>query len=54
MRRYNYSDFWQAIINRDVEGIKTAADVLGVGQLYALFACMVTARLGIEIRSRKV
>jgi len=42
--RYNYSDFWQAIINRDVEGIKASADLLGVGQLYALFACMVTAR----------
>merc|ERR1719309_183261 len=42
--RYNYADFWQAIINRDVEAIKAAADVLGVGQLYGLFACMVTAR----------
>ena len=29
--RYDYADFWLAIINRDVEAIKTAADNLGVG-----------------------
>ena len=42
--RYDYSDFWLAIINRDVNQIKAAADKLGVGELYGLFACMVTAR----------
>merc|ERR1712106_428173 len=42
--RYDYADFWSAIINRDVESMKTAADELGVGELYGLFACMVTAR----------
>ena len=42
--RYDYSDFWLAIINRDVDQIKAAADKLGVGELYGLFACMVTAR----------
>jgi len=42
--RYDYSDFWLAIINRDVDKIKAAADKLGVGELYGLFACMVTAR----------
>jgi len=42
--RYDYADFWLAIINRDVEAIKTSADKLGVGSLYHLFACMVTAR----------
>ena len=42
--RYDYADFWSAIINRDVEAIKAAADNLGVGNLYGLFACMVTAR----------
>lgn len=42
--RYDYADFWSAIINRDVEAIKLAADNLGVGNLYGLFACMVTAR----------
>ena len=58
--RYDYADFWLAIINRDVEAIKSSADKLGVGNkmcflktqskcrlvgsLYGLFACMVTAR----------
>jgi len=42
--RYDYADFWLAIINKDVEAIKVAADNLGVGSLYGLFACMVTAR----------
>jgi len=42
--RYDYADFWHAIINRDVEAIKATADNLGVGSLYGLFACMVTAR----------
>ena len=42
--RYDYADFWLAIINRDVDKIKAAADKLGVGELYGLFACMVTAR----------
>merc|ERR1719499_2545461 len=42
--RYDYADFWLAIINRDVDSIKSAADKLGVGELYGLFACMVTAR----------
>ena len=42
--RYDYADFWLAIINRDVPSIRLAADRLGVGQLAELFACMVTAR----------
>ena len=42
--RYDYADFWLAIINRDVSSIRAAADRLGVGQLAELFACMVTAR----------
>ncbi len=42
--RYTYAEFWQAIIKRDVEAIRTAATALGVGELYGLFACMVTAR----------
>ena len=29
--RYDYADFWHAIINRDVEAIKSSADKLGVG-----------------------
>ena len=30
--RYDYADFWLAIINKDVEAIKVAADNLGVGK----------------------
>ena len=30
--RYDYADFWHAIINRDVEAIKATADNLGVGK----------------------
>jgi aarF domain-containing kinase len=42
--RYAYAELWQAIIKRDVEAIREAATTLGVGELYGLFACMVTAR----------
>ena len=35
--RYDYADFWLAIINRDVEAIKTTADNLGVGIDLSLF-----------------
>jgi len=42
--RYDYADFWNAIIHRDISAIKTSADKLGVGMLYGLFACMVTGR----------
>jgi len=56
--RYDYSEFWQAIINRDIDEIKRTADQLGVGDLYGLFACMVTARSwnsiqkGLEVSAR--
>jgi len=42
--RYNYAKFWLSIINANVEGIKKYGKELGVGNLYGLFACMVTAR----------
>jgi len=42
--RYDYADFWHGIIHRDVPAIKIAADKLGVGSLFGLFACMVTGR----------
>merc|ERR1719315_421882 len=42
--RYDYADFWNAIIHRNISAIKTSADKLGVGMLYGLFACMVTGR----------
>lgn len=42
--RKNYADFWLSILNADLDGIKQNADKLGVGQLYGLFACMVSGR----------
>merc|ERR1719167_1819882 len=42
--RYDYADFWNAIIHRDISAIKISADKLGVGMLYGLFACLVTGR----------
>ncbi|XP_040567744.1 aarF domain-containing protein kinase 1 [Lepeophtheirus salmonis] len=42
--RLDYADFWTNILNADVEGIRHSADKLGVGELYGLFACMVTGR----------
>ena len=42
--RYNYAQFWHSILKADLEGIKQSADCLGVGNLYGLFACMVTGR----------
>ena len=42
--RLNYAQFWLSILQADLDGIKRYADVLGVGQLYGLFACMVSGR----------
>ena len=42
--RLHYSQFWSSILKADLEGMKKNADHLGVGQLYGLFACMVTGR----------
>ncbi|XP_070578441.1 aarF domain-containing protein kinase 1-like [Ptychodera flava] len=42
--RLNYSLMWQSLINADIEGIKKHSQALGAGELYGLFACMLTAR----------
>ncbi|CAG5115789.1 unnamed protein product [Candidula unifasciata] len=42
--RVHYSKMWMAMINADTEGMKTHATALNVGDLYILFACMLTAR----------
>ncbi|BFZ11791.1 hypothetical protein BsWGS_14830 [Bradybaena similaris] len=42
--RMHYSKMWMAMINADTEGMKTHAAALNVGDLYILFACMLTAR----------
>lgn len=35
---------WLCLINSDVKGIKKYSEALGVGSLYWLLACMMTAR----------
>ena len=42
--RLNYCGLWQSILKADVEGIKQYSEKMGVGRLYPLFACIVTAR----------
>lgn len=43
--RYDYSQFWLAIIRRDRTAMRRHAEQLGItGELYGLFACMVTGR----------
>ncbi|XP_013113859.2 aarF domain-containing kinase 1 [Stomoxys calcitrans] len=43
--RYNYSKLWMSILNVDRTAMRTYAQNLGIrGDLYGLFACMVTGR----------
>ena len=42
--RWNYSHLWLALIQADLDNIKRYGMALGTGELYPLFACMVTAR----------
>ncbi|PIK61444.1 putative uncharacterized aarF domain-containing protein kinase 1 [Apostichopus japonicus] len=42
--RLNYARLWQSILAADIKGIKQYSDVLGAGEMYGLFACMLTAR----------
>ena len=42
--RIKYCNLWSSIIERNVEGIKKWARALGTGDLFPLFACMVTGR----------
>ncbi|KAH9507182.1 putative aarF domain-containing protein kinase 1 [Bulinus truncatus] len=42
--RMHYSQMWLAMINADIEGMKTHASALNVGDLFGLFACMLSAR----------
>ena len=39
-----YCNLWSSIIERNVEGIRHHALALGTGELFPLFACMVTGR----------
>ncbi|XP_039207535.1 aarF domain-containing protein kinase 1 isoform X3 [Crotalus tigris] len=42
--RLDYCRLWQALIKADVKQIKQYSQRLGAGDLYPLFACMLTAR----------
>lgn len=42
--RVSYSKLWMSLINTDLEGIKKYAAELNCGDMYGLFACMITAR----------
>lgn len=42
--RVSYSKLWMSLINADLEGIKKYATELNCGDMYGLFACMITAR----------
>lgn len=42
--RLTYSKLWLSILDADLEAIQHHGNQLGVGELYGLFACMVTGR----------
>ncbi|XP_065577696.1 aarF domain-containing kinase 1-like isoform X2 [Artemia franciscana] len=42
--RCTYSKFWLSILNADLKQIEKYGEELGVGELFGLFACMVTGR----------
>uniref|UniRef100_A0A7N4PPE8 AarF domain-containing protein kinase 1 n=1 Tax=Sarcophilus harrisii TaxID=9305 RepID=A0A7N4PPE8_SARHA len=42
--RLDYCHLWQALIKADMKGVKKYSQRLGAGELYPLFACMLTAR----------
>lgn len=42
--RLDYCHLWQSLIWTDMERVKKYSQRLGAGDLYPLFACMLTAR----------
>ncbi len=42
--RHQYSRMWLAILNGDVEEMKRWGKALGVGDLFPLLACIMTAK----------
>uniref|UniRef100_A0A1I7VZ80 Protein kinase domain-containing protein n=1 Tax=Loa loa TaxID=7209 RepID=A0A1I7VZ80_LOALO len=42
--RIKYSKLWLALLEPDLNEVKKCAQSMGVGELYGLFACMVTSR----------
>jgi aarF domain-containing kinase len=42
--RVNYCKLWMSMIKADLEGIKKYATAMNAGDMYGLFACMLTGR----------
>ena len=42
--RVNYTNLWMSIIGADVKEMQKNSEKLGIGELYGLFACMVSGR----------
>ncbi|XP_061651529.1 aarF domain-containing protein kinase 1 isoform X3 [Phyllopteryx taeniolatus] len=49
--RINYCQLWQALIHQDMSGVEHYSRKLGAGDLYPLFACVLTARSWAAINS---
>ncbi|XP_061552719.1 aarF domain-containing protein kinase 1 isoform X2 [Phycodurus eques] len=49
--RINYCQLWQALIHQDMSGVERYSRKLGAGDLYPLFACVLTARSWAAINS---
>ncbi|XP_053553333.1 aarF domain-containing protein kinase 1 isoform X2 [Bombina bombina] len=42
--RLDYCGLWQSLISADMKGVRKYSQRLGAGEMYPLFACMLTAR----------
>ncbi|XP_033844690.1 aarF domain-containing protein kinase 1 [Periophthalmus magnuspinnatus] len=49
--RVEYCKLWQALINRDLKEMEQSSRRLGAGDLYPLFACVLTARSWTAVNS---
>ncbi|XP_061700892.1 aarF domain-containing protein kinase 1 isoform X3 [Syngnathoides biaculeatus] len=49
--RINYCQLWQALIQQDMSGVECYSRKLGAGDLYPLFACVLTARSWAAVNS---
>nr|XP_057933953.1 aarF domain-containing protein kinase 1 isoform X1 [Doryrhamphus excisus] len=49
--RMNYCRLWQALISGDMSGVERYSRKLGAGDLYPLFACVLTARSWTAVNS---
>ncbi|XP_010643891.1 aarF domain-containing protein kinase 1 isoform X1 [Fukomys damarensis] len=47
--RLDYCHLWQSLIWTDMEKVKMYSQCLGAGELYPLFACMLTARSWVSV-----